>query len=127
MATASYAKLLLVVLVAGACRGPSTGSGGPATPRPPCSDAVARVQQYKRSAQDTLTVQEVLNRAVVLARSAGHSLDTGAWETAATADGCRVALRYRERDEDRTAEWQFNPSTGVVHPLDERARRFTPP
>jgi hypothetical protein len=119
--------LLLGVLLAGACSRPSGRSAGPAQPRPPCSDAVARVRQYKRSSHEILTVQEVLNRAIILARSTGQSLDTGAWEAAATADGCRVVLRYRERGEDRTAEWLFNPSTGVVHPLDDSARRFTPP
>jgi hypothetical protein len=127
VATAWDLLLLLVVLVAGACSSSTPGSGASALPRGPCSDAVARVQQYKRSAHESLTVQDVLNRAVVLARSTGQSLDTGAWEATATAEGCRVALRYRERGEDRTAEWQFVPSTGVVHPLDAGARRFTPP
>jgi hypothetical protein len=127
VATAWDVMLLLVVLVAGACSSLSPGSGEPTLLRPPCSNAVARVQQYKRSPHETLTVQDVLNRAVVLARSAGQSLDTGAWEATATANGCRVVLRYRERGEDRTAEWQFTPSTGVVHPLNEGAHRFTPP
>ena len=55
--------LLLGVLVTGACSGLSLWAGEPTLPRPPCSDAVARVQRYKPSRYETLTVQDVLNRA----------------------------------------------------------------